>query len=140
MMKRTVRASALSVIALAMALSLGACGDGGTSGGDDTSADVQESAAFIADMQEGVKIINDQLEVEPGMEQIMLASDVDHPTQKYNLWVMPYYPSEAVTKYTMTIQIKDGKDFHVTAVSADTGKTWRMDQDGKMTEELPEDG
>jgi hypothetical protein len=68
----------------------------------------------------------------------MLASDVEKPTQKYSMWVLPYYPSEAVEKYTMTIQIEDGAAFHVTAVSAETGKTWQMDQDGDMTEAADE--
>lgn len=50
------------------------------------------------------------------------------------MWVMPYYPSEAVESYTMSIQITNGTDFVVTAVSAESGKTWTMDQDGNMAE------
>ncbi|MDR0417309.1 MAG: hypothetical protein LBH76_08390 [Propionibacteriaceae bacterium] len=135
MKNKLVRVGAALVLALSAALSLGACGDGG-SNGDDPAA-TQESEAFIKDLEDGVQIINDKIAEISGMTQIMLASDVDRPTEKYEMWVMPYYPSEAVKKYTMTIQIKNGTDFYVTAVSAETGKTWQMDQAGKMTE-VPE--
>lgn len=67
------------------------------------------------------------------MTQIMLASDVDKPTQKYGMWVMPYYPSDAVEDYMSTIQVEDG-EFHVTATSSETGQEWEMNQDGDMTE------
>ncbi len=84
-------------------------------------------------MKEGVKIIADQIEASGAMTQIMLASDVDQPTQKYGMWVMPYYPSEAVSKFISTVQV-DGDKFKVTATSAETSKVWEMDQDGNLTE------
>ncbi len=96
-------------------------------------SDAEESEAFVADLTEGVKIINDQLQEIGAATQIMLASDVEQPTQKYGMWVMPYYPSDAVEKYISTIQVDDGK-FVVTATSAQTGKQWQMDQDGNLSE------
>jgi hypothetical protein len=129
-----------SALAVAAALGIGGCGDNDNKGSNGAEqASVQESEAFIADLEEGVKIVNDQIQATPGMTQIMLASDVDKPTQKYSMLVMPYYPSEAVEKFIMTIQIEDGTDFYVTAVSAETGKTWQMDQDGTMTEVTEDD-
>ncbi|MDR1354812.1 MAG: hypothetical protein LBJ43_00810 [Propionibacteriaceae bacterium] len=95
---------------------------------------VTESEAFVNDMKDAVKIINDMVAQQPGMTQIMLASDVEQPTQKYGMWVMPYYPSDAIKKFTMTVPIKNGSEFFVTCISAATDKTWQMDQDGKMTE------
>lgn len=92
-----------------------------------------ESAEFVADLEAGVKTINEKLAEDDTMTQIMLASDVDQPTQKYGMWVMPYHPSEAVEKFMSTVQIDGGK-FVVTATSAETGKEWQMDQDGALTE------
>lgn len=126
---------------LALAVGLAACGSGGGGevgpGGAETTqeAPASESEAFIADMTAAVTIINDQLAAVDGtVTQIMLASDVDKPTQKYGMWVMPYYPSEAVAKFISTIQVANGTDFVVTATSAETGKEWTMDQDGNMAE------
>jgi len=92
-----------------------------------------ESAEFVADLEAGVNTINEKLAEDDTMTQIMLASDVDQPTQKYGMWVMPYHPSEAVEKFMSTVQIDGGK-FVVTATSAETGKEWQMDQDGALTE------
>src|SRR5690554_1063049 len=52
-----------------------------TDGGQD-AGDAAESEVFIADLEAGVKIINDQIAEVGDMPQIMLASDVDNPTQK----------------------------------------------------------
>ncbi|MCF2707025.1 hypothetical protein I6E29_07070 [Arcanobacterium haemolyticum] len=143
-MKNKLMRTALAVaIAATMSVGLTACGSDSGSSSDKASSESKdagaknesgESEAFVNDMKEGVKIINDKIAEEPGMTQIMLASDVDQPTEKYGMWVMPYYPSDAVKKYTMSIQIEDGTKFVVTCVSAETEKTWEMDQDGNMTE------
>jgi|SRR5690625_1468671 len=137
---RTVLAAAFSAVAV---FGLAACGsdDGNTGSEQNQSQDAdngaennaEESQEFIDDLKEGVSIVQEQLDKEDSMTQIMLASDVDNPTQKYGMWVMPYYPSDAVEKYISTIQVEDG-NFHVTATSAETGKVWEMDQDGNMTE------
>ncbi|MGI6879739.1 hypothetical protein [Microbacterium sp. gxy059] len=107
---------------------------GGGDGGAATEQDAgEESAEFVADLEEGVQIVNDQLAEQPDLTQIMLASDVDQPTQKYGMWVMPYHPSDAVEKYISTIQVADG-EFVVEATSAETGTVWQMDQDGALAE------
>jgi hypothetical protein len=140
--RRKTKKNRLAAVALTQtlatrtALCLAACGgDGGDGGGGASAATAaaEESEAFVADMEAGVKIVNDAVAEEPATTKIMLASDVEQPTQKYGMWVMPYYPSEAVEKFTMTIEIDNG-DFVVECVSAATGKTWQMDQDGNMTE------
>lgn len=137
---RTALAAAFSAAAI---FGLAACGaddaDTGSEQNQSQQADngagtnAEESQEFIDDLKAGVSIIQEQLEEHEGLTQIMLASDVEKATQKYGMWVMPYYPSESVEKYISTIQIDDGK-FHVTATSAETGKVWEMDQDGNMTE------
>lgn len=145
-MKKLAQASLALALAATAAFGLAGCGssgdnapsgsDSGSSqpadGGDEAPAG--ESEAFVQDLQDGVDMINDKIAEEAGMTQIMLASDVDQPTQKYGMWVLPYYPSDAVEKFTKQIQIDGGTKFVVTAVSAETGKTWTMDQDGNMTE------
>ncbi|MDR2619880.1 MAG: hypothetical protein LBC29_01950 [Propionibacteriaceae bacterium] len=133
--KRSFASIMLAIcLSIMAALGLTACsGDDGDSNTGGSDATTVESEAFIADMKAGVKIVNDMLVNEPNTTKIMLADDVEQPTQKYGMWVMPYYPSDAVKKFTMTIEVKDGK-FVVTCISAATGKTWQMDQDEKMTE------
>ncbi len=146
MKNNILRAGFVMAVAVTATFGLSACGssDKGGSSSDATStsqaaddskkSDSGESEAFVKDLQDGVKLINDQIAQESGMTQIMLASDVDQPTQKYGMWVLPYKPSEAVEKFTKQIQIEEGTKFVVTAVSKETGKTWNMDQDGNMTE------
>lgn len=142
MKNRLTTLTITAALATAGMFGVAACSDSGSSddttttqstdGGQD-AGDAAESEAFIADLEAGVKIINDQIAKVGDMPQIMLASDVDNPTQKYGMWVMPYYPSDAVEKYISTVQIEDGS-FVVTATSADTGKQWQMDQDGNLSE------
>ena len=146
MKNNILRAGFVMAVAVTAGFGLSACGSSGdgssSSEGTSTSQaaddsqknDSGESEAFVADLQDGVKLINDQIAEEADMTQIMLASDVDQPTQKYGMWVLPYKPSDAVEKFTKQIQIEDGTKFVVTAVSAESGKTWNMDQDGNMTE------
>ncbi len=145
MKKSIVRSGMAAVAAVAMAFGLAACGGGaeapadgngeaGTSEG--APAADGESEEFTAALNEAVTIINDQIAANGSpMQQIMLASDVDQPTQKYGMWVMPFKPDTAVVeKFMSTIQIADGTDFQVELTSAATGKAWTMDQDGTMAE------
>ncbi|WP_156759444.1 hypothetical protein [Microbacterium karelineae] len=131
-MKDTLtRFGLVTALAAVGAFGLAGCGssDGAEGGGSS-----EESAEFVADLQAGVDIVNEQIEaVDDPMDQIMLASDVEDPTQKYGMWVMPYYPSDATAEYISTVQIENGTDFQVTATSAETGAEWNMDQDGEMT-------
>lgn len=144
MKKTLLRTGMAVVVAASAALGLAACGgsnSGSTSSDQSGSASASastnstdESEAFVADMQTAVDAVNEQISKSPDMTQIMIASDVDQPTQKYGMWVLPYKPSDAVKSFIQTIEIKNGTDFVVTAVSAESGKTWTMDQAGKMAE------
>lgn len=146
MKNNILRAGFVMAVAATAAFGLSACGssDNGGSSSEATSTsqaaddsqknDSGESEAFVKDLQDGVQLISDQIAQESGMTQVMLASDVDKPTQKYGMWVLPYKPSGAVEKFTKQIQIEDGTKFVVTAVSAESGKSWNMNQDGNMTE------
>lgn len=136
-MKKIARAIAALLVALTAAFALTACGGSaapapGGSGGD-PGASSGESEGFVKDLTDGVTIINDFLKDKPDATQVMLASDVDRPTEKYGLTELPFKPSDAVKKFTQTIEVAGGK-FVVTAVSAETDKTWTMDQDGTMAE------
>lgn len=141
MKNKLTRVSIAAVIAGSAAFGLAACGGSdapadkpSASQGENSEESGEESEAFVTAMQDGVKIVADQLAVAPGGTQIMLASDVTDPTQKYGMWVMPYAPDkEVVSKFISTIQV-DGDKFVVTATSAETGKVWEMDQDGNLTE------
>lgn len=145
-MKNTIiKITAVLAVALASSFGLAACGGGGNSNdatGTDAAVVETESAdsgngevseAFVKDLSDGVAIVNEKIAEQPGMTQIMLASDVDQPTQKYGMWVMPFYPSDAMKSFIMTVQI-DGDKFHVEGVDAETETTWQMDQDGNLTE------
>lgn len=144
MKNKLTRVSIAAVVSLSAAFGVAACGSDSPNeskpsasqeGGSDAAENSgEESEAFVAAMQEGVTIVAEQLAAAPGATQIMLASDVTDPTQKYGMWVMPYAPDkEVVSKFISTIQV-DGDKFFVTATSAETGKVWEMDQDGNMTE------
>lgn len=125
----------IAALAATGVVGLAGCGSDDAADGGAATGSSEESEAFVADMQEGVDIVNAQIEeVGTPMDQIMLASDVEQATQKYGMWVMPYYPSEAVAEFQSTIQITDGTDFQLTATSADSGTEWNMDQDGNLTE------
>lgn len=140
MRKKFIRGGLAAAMLVAATFGATACGSDDTAApetnnsvdaGEATTGD--ESAEFVADLTEGVKIISDQLAEDPAITQIMLASDVEQPTQKYGMWVMPYYPSEAVDSFISTVQVEDG-NFVVTATSAESGKEWQMDQDGNLSE------
>lgn len=150
-MKKLTRIAAASTLTLALGLGLSACGSdksdadakapASTSSqatteksGEAKSTTFDESDQFKADMQKAVDTVKEQLAKDSNQTQMMIANDVDQPTEKYGMWVLPFYPSDATKKFTMQIQIKDGKNFKVTLVSAASGKTWSMDQDGNITE------
>ncbi|MCG2798998.1 MAG: hypothetical protein L6367_10715 [Cellulomonas sp.] len=132
------RNSALRVgIGLALALTgafgLTACGssDGGDSA--ESSQVATTDVDIAADLELARTAVLDALEDDPSWKQVMLASDVKQPTQKYGLLVMPYVPSDAVDDVTGTVNI-DGGDFVIEGTSVATGQTWQIDQDGNITE------
>lgn len=149
-MKKLTRIAVASTLTIALGFGLSACGsdkkdadtkaststsqEATTEKSESTSSTFDESDEFKADMQKAVDTVKEQLAKDPNQTQMMIANDVDQPTEKYGMWVLPFYPSDATKKFTMQIQIKDGKNFKVTLVSAASGKTWSMDQDGNITE------
>jgi len=97
------------------------------------TAAVEQSTVDVAtDLQAARQAVLDAL-ADDDWAQVMLASDVDAPTVKYGLMVMPFAPTDAAERVTGTVTI-DGDNFKIEAVSAATGLTWQIDQDGTITE------
>jgi hypothetical protein len=65
-------------------------------------------------------------------DQHMLADDVPQPTMKYGLLVVPFHRTDASSRVTRTVTIRDG-NFVIEADSFETGLTWQIDQDGNIT-------
>jgi hypothetical protein len=126
MSRKVARISAAVAGSFAMALSMAACGGGG-------SADAGEKCSSIeADLQKAVTTINDWNTEQGGtLPEIMLASDVQSPTQKYGLWVVPYTPTDAVKKFISKTPISDGK-YEFQATTTD-GVVCVVDQDGTIS-------
>jgi hypothetical protein len=120
-------------IALTGVLGLSACGsDDGGSGG--TSQNQAASESDIAeDLENARTAVADALAEDDSWAQIMLASDVQAPTVKYGLLVVPYTASDAASRIQGTVDIEDGA-YTIEGDSAETGKTWQIDQDGTITE------
>jgi hypothetical protein len=117
------------LIAATGALGLTACSsDDNGSGSETTEVDVD----VAGDLQDARQAVLDAL-ADDDWAQVMLASDVEAPTVKYGLMVMPFVASEAAARVTGTVTI-DGGAFVVEAESAATGQTWQIDQDGTITE------
>ncbi|MBO9568784.1 MAG: hypothetical protein J7503_08150 [Cellulomonas iranensis] len=113
---------------------LAACGnDDGGSQDTGTSDSAAAEVDVKDDLENARKAVADALAEDDSWAQIMLASDVDAPTVKYGLLVVPYSYSDAASRVQGTITITDGK-YTIDADSAATGDTWRIDQDGKITE------
>lgn len=130
-MKRKVLTTGLGLlVALTGAFGLSACGGDGDSGGD--AAETTQADVDVAeDLQTARQAVLDAL-ADDDWAQVMLASDVDAPTVKYGLMVMPFVASEAAARVTGTVTI-DGGDFVIEAESAASGETWQIDQDGTIT-------
>lgn len=127
-----LRATGLALlIAVTGAFGLTACsGDDGGSEGSSESTEVDVDVA--EDLETARQAVLDAL-ADDDWAQVMLASDVDAPTVKYGLMVMPFVASEAAARVTGTVTI-DGGNFVIDAESAATGQTWQIDQDGTITE------
>ena len=127
-----LRATGLALlIAVTGAFGLTACsGDDGGSEGSSEGTEVDVDVA--EDLETARQAVLDAL-ADDDWAQVMLASDVDAPTVKYGLMVMPFVASEAAARVTGTVTI-DGGNFVIDAESAATGQTWQIDQDGTITE------
>jgi hypothetical protein len=120
------------VLAATGAFGLAACGsdDGGSGGGSSETATADVDVAD--DLESARQAVLEALE-DDDWDQVMLASDVDSPTVKYGLLVMPYTHSGAASRVQGTITVDDGA-FTIEADSAETDRTWQIDQDGTITE------
>lgn len=128
---RTLSTTVGLAVALTGAFGLAACdgsGDGGGSSATDTAdVDVAE------DLENARQAVADALADDDSWDQIMLASDVDSPTVKYGLLVVPYSFSDAASRVQGTVTIDDG-EYTIEADSAADDRTWQIDQDGTITE------
>lgn len=126
-----VRAGGLAVlIAATGTFALAGC----SSDGESNTEVTQEVNVDVATDLEGARAaVEEALAEDPSWAQVMLAGDVDAPTQKYGLLVMPFVKSDAAAKVTGTVNI-DGNKYTIEAESAATGQTWQIDQDGNITE------
>lgn len=132
-MKRKALTTGLGLlVAFTGAFGLTACSsdDGGSA---DPAAETTATDVDVAeDLQTARQAVLDAL-ADDDWAQVMLASDVDAPTVKYGLMVMPYVASDAAARVTGTVTI-DGGNFVIEADSAATGDTWQIDQDGAITQ------
>ena len=112
-------------LALGTMMLLGAC----------SSADEGAAVAEKCDVAVDLQTARDTVIEARGYgtwDQVMLASDVDGPTQKYGLLVMPLVKSDAAETVTGTVPI-EGEKFTIDATSKATGATCRIDQDGAIS-------
>jgi len=85
------------------------------------------------DLQDALAAVSENLYWgDNAWEQIMLADDVPSPEMKYGLLVVPFFPSDLVQRNTRTVSISNG-NFEIEVVSADTGLSWFINQDGVIT-------
>lgn len=123
--KKLAAAAAAGVLALGLA----ACSS------DDATSEEGGAAACAAletDLTTARQAVLDALEDDPNWTQVMLAGDVEAPTQKYGLLVMPFVKSDAADSVTGTVNI-DGGDFVIEAEDVD-GLVCQIDQDGNVSE------
>ncbi|HSO70266.1 MAG TPA: hypothetical protein VLQ67_11585 [Arachnia sp.] len=120
------------LIALTGVFGVTACSGDSGSGSASQSSQATQNIDVAEDLENARQTVLEALE-DDDWAQVMLASDVDAPTVKYGLLVMPYTYSEATERVQGTIEIDGGK-FTIEADSAATGQTWKIDQDGNITE------
>ncbi|MEN1975121.1 hypothetical protein [Cellulomonas olei] len=123
------------VVALTGVFGLAACGsdDSGSTGGTSSEEQAATESDIAEDLENARKAVADALAEDDSWGQIMLASDVQAPTVKYGLLVVPYTYSDAASRIQGTITIDGGK-YTIDGDSAATGQTWQIDQDGTITE------
>lgn len=124
-----IRSGSIAVLfAAAGVFGLAAC-----SSTADTETTQEASVDVAADLELARTTVLEALATDDALTQVMLASDVDAPTQKYGLLVMPYVATDAAERVTGTVNV-DGGNFIIEAESAATGETWTIDQDGNLAE------
>lgn len=120
------------LVAVTGAFGLTACSSG-SAASEGTSESTQTDVDVAEDLENARTAVADALAEDDSWAQIMLASDVEAPTVKYGLLVVPYSFSDAASRVQGTITITDG-EYTIEADSAATGATWQIDQDGTLTE------
>lgn len=128
---RTLSTTVGLAVALTGAFGLAACG--GSDGGGGSSVTDTADVDVAEDLENARKAVADALADDDSWDQIMLASDVDSPTVKYGLLVVPYSFSDAASRVQGTVTIDDG-EYTIEADSAADDRTWQIDQDGTITE------
>ncbi|WP_282947433.1 hypothetical protein [Cellulomonas endometrii] len=123
------------VVALTGVFGLTACAsdDSGSAGGTSSEEQAASESDIAEDLENARTAVANALAEDDSWAQIMLASDVQAPTVKYGLLVVPYSFSDAASRIQGTIDIEDGK-YTIEGDSAATDKTWQIDQDGTITE------
>ena len=100
---------------------------------DEAPAEEDAYVDVYQDLQDALAAVSENLYWGDNVwEQIMLADDVPSPEMKYGLLVVPFFPSDLVQRNTRTVSINNG-NFEIEVVSADTGLSWFINQDGVIT-------
>jgi hypothetical protein len=121
------------LIAVTGTFGIAACSSDEGSSSEETAVTADVTVDVATDLQTARQAVLDAL-ADDDWAQVMLASDVDAPTVKYGLMVMPFVMTDAASRVTGTVTIEDGGKFVVEADSAATGETWQIDQDGAITQ------
>lgn len=121
------------LIAVTGTFGLAACSSEGGGNGGDTTATAEVNVDVAKDLQTARQAVLDAL-ADDDWAKVMLADDVEGPTVKYGLMVMPFTASDAASRVTGTVTIEEGGQFVIEAESAATGETWQIDQDGNITQ------
>lgn len=132
-----LRIGLAAALTLTSAAGLTACsGSGTTTAGSSSAASAAqgEDAATKEDLVKARQVILDTLAENGELTQIYLANDVDKPTEKYGMLVVPYDWSDETEKLTTSIVKIDNGKFVIGALAAGSQKEYQIDQDGKISE------
>lgn len=137
-MKRKIfSVGATLAIALTGVAGLSACGSSDTGAKPEEGATEEvvveegENAGTRADLEEARQTVLKTIDDKGELTEIMLASDVNAPEQKYGMWVVPYSWGEETEKVDSKISI-DGNKFVISGTATD-GTVLEIDQDGNIT-------
>ena len=126
------KASALALLITAVGtLGLAACSSDAEGDAGESAAAAASCTALTSDLETAKQAVVDAL-ADDDWAQVMLASDVDSPTVKYGLMVMPFVKTDAAERVTGTVDITDGN--YVIEAEGTDGVVCQIDQDGTITE------
>ncbi|WP_022868369.1 hypothetical protein [Schaalia vaccimaxillae] len=135
-----LRVGLVAALALTTTAGLAACSDSSESGATSTAESAAvpaaegDDAATKEDLVNARQVVIDTLASNPDLTQIYLANDVDKPTEKYGMLVVPYNWSDATEKLTTSIVKIDGGKYVIGALASESQKTYEIDQDGNISE------